>query len=567
LPPDGAPPNLRPWRAGRSPSLASPSLAAAVAPFFLLGARADELSASDKRLLLYSNRFSFNRHGLPLLTVEIMGGQRVVSLRGDRPLTVYPDGDGGPRVQAGAHFTVTARDVRPGRVRWWTVVARRAGDADVALWRSRGYDVKTFETGIVFGVEGDVIDSRAVLVGVAPADSEAAAERTRREVAARWGVETHIHPELVARPEGVLVARDAGAGQGAVTIENRGVLWFAPAADDGLITVEDVVHGGGGARVGAERRETRAYRGRIYVTLGLDGGLSVVNAVAEDQLLMGIVPAEIFADAPADALKAQAVAARDELLSKVGTRHFLDPFLLCATQHCQVYGGAGLEDARTTRAVAATRGEVLLREGGGLVEAYYSASCGGFGEHNENVWNTPPDPALRGHLDALGADARRLAPFSDGITDENIAAFLAAGDAAFCGRTRYARGRHRWSVRLAAADVDRRIAAAHPGVGAVRELRPARRGVSGRVTELLVVGARGQARVAGELTIRRLFGGLKSSLFVVRRDGDGWVFDGAGFGHGVGMCQTGAIGMAEAGHGYREILEHYYRGARVRKLY
>ena len=79
--------------------------------------------------------------------------------------------------------------------------------------------------------------------------------------------------------------------------------------------------------------------------------------------------------------------------------------------------------------------------------------------------------------------------------------------------------------------------------------------------------SQGTAQIGGELTIRRLFGGLKSSLFVVRRDGDAWSFDGAGFGHGVGMCQTGAIGMAEAGYKYPQILEHYYRGSKIRKLY
>jgi len=292
-----------------------------------------------------------------------------------------------------------------------------------------------------------------------------------------------------------------------------------------------------------------------------------VNALPEDQLLAGIVPSEIFPDAPAEALKAQAVAARDELLAKIGTRHFLDPFLLCSTQHCQVYGGIKPEDPRTSRAVEATRGQVLLREGGGLVEAYYSASCGGFGENNENVWGTPPDPSLRGRLDALGADAQALRAFSAGITDENIDAFLAAGDRTFCGRGKYAKGRSRWQVRLAGAELDRLVAAEYPDIGHVRELRPLRRGVSGRIVELAIVGARGQVVASGELHIRRLLGGLKSSLFRVRADGDGVVLDGAGFGHGVGLCQTGAIGMAESGSTYAQILEHYFPGSHLRKLY
>src|SRR5262249_21071216 len=336
--------------------------------------------------------------------------------------------------------------------------------------------------------------------------------------------------------------------------------------EGGTITVADLSHGGGGARAGSAR-DDRAFRGRLYVTFATDGSLSVVNALPEDQLLAGIVPSEIFPDAPAEALKAQAVAARDELLAKIGTRHLLDPFLLCATQHCQVYGGVTPEDARTSRAVEATRGQVLLREGGGLVEAYYSASCGGFGESNENVWGTPPDPSLRGRLDALGADAAALRALAGGITDASIGASLAAGERPFCGRGKHAEGRSRWTVRLAAADLDRMIAAEYPQVGHVRELHAARRGVSGRIVELLVVGERGRATVSGELHIRRLLGGLKSSLFIARAETDGFVLHGAGFGHGVGLCQTGAIGMAQSGFTYAQILEHYFPGSHLRKLY
>lgn len=543
----------------RTAVLTTLALALAGAALF---AGADEMSGDDKLRLLYSHRFSFTRSGVPLVTVELMHGEKQVSLRADRPLRVLPDGDGGAEVVAGPSWTVTAEKTAPAKVRYWTVVSRQAGDGDEATWKSRGYPTHIFETGIVFGVEGDVIDSRARLLGVAPEATEAAAQKAAQAIAAKWRVETSVQPELVARPSGTLVAREAG---GAV-VRNEGVVWFAPEAEGGTITVADLSHGGGGARAGAAR-DDRAFRGRLYVTLATDGSLSVVNALPEDQLLAGIVPSEIFPDAPAEALKAQAVAARDELLAKIGTRHLLDPFLLCATQHCQVYGGVTPEDPRTSRAVDATRGQVLLREGGGLVEAYYSASCGGFGESNENVWGTPPDPSLRGRLDALGADATALKAFAGGITDENIGAFLAAGERTFCGRGKHAQGRSRWTVRLAAADVDRMIAAEYPEVGHVRELHAARRGISGRIVELLVVGERGRATVSGELHIRRLLGGLKSSLFIARAETDGWVLDGAGFGHGVGLCQTGAIGMAQSGFTYAQILEHYFPGSHLRKLY
>src|SRR6185369_14267138 len=149
------------------------------------------------------------------------------------------------------------------------------------------------------------------------------------------------------------------------------ILWFS--VPQGLIEVEDVDKEGGG-------KEVRRYFGRVYVTVDKTGKLAVVNAVAEDKLLAGLVPAEMMASAPPEALKAQAIAARNELLAKVGTRHLTDPYRLCSTQHCQVYAGAGHEDPRATAAVEATRGVLLEREGGGLVDTVYSASCGGHTE-------------------------------------------------------------------------------------------------------------------------------------------------------------------------------------------
>jgi SpoIID/LytB domain protein len=202
------------------------------------------------------------------------------------------------------------------------------------------------------------------------------------------------------------------------------------------------------------------------------------------------------------------------------------------------------------------------------VQAYYSASCGGHSEHNEHIWGTPADPTLRGKLDALGAGAKKLAAFKAGVTDDTIADFLATpADAAFCGKTKYAKGRYRWTVRKSADELDRLVAADYPQVGEVKALTPRERGVSGRVRSLEIEGSKGKVTVDGDLKIRRLFGGLKSTLFQVSRAKGEWVFEGAGFGHGVGMCQTGAIGMAEAGYKYSKILEHYYPGSKIVRLY
>jgi stage II sporulation protein D len=111
------------------------------------------------------------------------------------------------------------------------------------------------------------------------------------------------------------------------------------------------------------------------------------------------------------------------------------------------------------------------------------------------------------------------------------------------------------------------------GVGHVHALSVTERGVSGRARSLTVAGERGAVEVRGELAIRRQLGMLNSSLFVVQPepgpDGAiaGWLFVGGGWGHGVGMCQTGAMGRAQAGQDHREILRHYFSGAEVLPLY
>jgi SpoIID/LytB domain protein len=291
--------------------------------------------------------------------------------------------------------------------------------------------------------------------------------------------------------------------------------------------------------------------------------LLAANAVTEDKLLAGIVPAEMYPDAPIAALEAQAIAARTELLQKIGRRNLTDPFLLCSTQQCQVYAGAGKEDPRATRAVEATRGLVLLRDGGGLVDVRYSASCGGHTEDNDAIWGGEADPSLRGHRDDAKAAMTR-------ITDANLDAFLdSSPDDSWCGKVKGKAGRKnfRWTERLAAADVSARVAAEYPELGRIKAITAKQRGASGRIMVLTLDGERGSVDVTGDLHIRRLLGGLKSTLFAIQHDGDAFVLRGAGFGHGVGMCQMGAIGMAEAGRSHVEILKQYFRGTHLHRLY
>jgi SpoIID/LytB domain protein len=526
------------------------------------GARGDELSGADKLRVVYSNQFSWTRDGLPIVTVRVMEHRPQVTLSADG-MRVLPDGEGGPEVRGGTTWTVRVVDGKPGKIKYHVVAASFApGDSDklqaeLAKWRAKKLTPHTFEVGALFAVKGQVLDSRRILVAVQAFDDEATAKKVAHDL------DGTVHPELVERPRGTVEATD---DRGTV-IRNDAIVWFEPGPA-GLVELRDVDNERGA-------KETRKYFGKLYVTLDNSGQLAVVNAVPEDKLLAGLVPAEMSASSPPEALKAQAVAARNELLAKLGTRHLTDPYRLCATQHCQVYAGAGREDARATAAVAATRGELLVRDdrdgsAGGLVDAVYSASCGGHGESNENVWGGTSDPALRGHLDGDAALQARLPTFAK-IGEAELRAWLALGpspEGPWCARPKEAQVNFRWQKTIDLAALEARAA-----VGRLRDLVVLERGVSGRAMRLRVVGDGGDKEIRGELEIRRALGNLKSAMFVLElgRDGGGHVTSlsatGGGHGHGVGMCQVGAVGMAAAGRSYVEILRQYYAGSHLRKLY
>lgn len=531
----------------------------ALLPFAVPASAADEFSGADKLRAIYSAEFRFTKDGLPVVPVAISDGLNQVTLSG-AGIRLLPEGDGGPEIRGEEAWHIRASATTPAKLRFWAVVWRGGpsqgalADEQIATWKAHGEKARRFEQGTVFGVGGEVLDRREIVVGVGPfnrpEDAEHAFDGLRRKAELPT---SGVFTELVDRPHGQL---EALGGKTGMNVRNEGVLWFAPAGDAPL-QVEGV-----SAKDGT--KITGSYFGRMYVTIDRQGSMAVVNAVPEDRLLAGLVPAEIFPSAPDEALKAQAVAARGELLSKIGTRHIGDPFRLCAQTHCQVYSGAGRETPRTTAAVLATRGEVLFtKDSKDLADTVYSANCGGHTENSENVWpDMPAHASLRGHRDS----AAKNDAFSKGITEDNVARFIAEPPPSYCGQARMGvADRFRWTVTRSHAELDKLLGKF--SLGQVRAIDVLERGVSGRARAVRVTGAARSEIIRGELRIRQTFGGLRSSLFIVQVDAAGATFRGAGFGHGVGLCQTGAVGMAEAGKTYKEILQHYYPTTVLRKLW
>ncbi|MCB9729474.1 MAG: SpoIID/LytB domain-containing protein [Deltaproteobacteria bacterium] len=523
----------------------------------------------DDADLLYSTQLRFAADGQPVVTVGLMEGQESVTLRAAAGLTVALSGPGDATVTLppGHALTLSAHDATPGQTRYRVALESLPPSefAEMAKarhrWTDRGLSVDTMELGGVVGYPARMLDNRrSFLVESAPHATPEAAEARAAELASAWNLATvpGVFAEPVKRATGTVLAVDRATG---LTVSQHNLLAVA-AADGGPVEVARVEYARGYAQHGFQ---DRSFHGTIIVAIDPSGRLAVVNRVPAEEMLRGLVPAETFPSAPAAALEAQAITARGELLAKLGVRHLADPYLVCSEQHCQVYAGRSREEARTDAAVARTHGRMLFDGDGQLVDSVYSASCGGHTEDCDAVWGGAARASLRGVPDAPDrADigwARNEAP-----TEAQLRRFLEHPPDSWCALTTKGRGSFRWERALPDDELDRMVNARHP-IGHVTAIEVQGRGVSGRVTAVRFVGTDGEVVVERELPVRRLLGNLKSGMFVVDREDGRWRFTGGGYGHGVGMCQYGAIGMAERGSSAAAILKHYYSGAKVERVY
>ena len=325
----------------------------------------------------------------------------------------------------------------------------------------------------------------------------------------------------------------------------------------------------------------RSYRGTALVTVNGGGTLAGVNVLPMEQYLYGVVPAEL---SPViwpqkEAIKAQAVAARTYALSGLGKRG-ADGYDLLATTADQVYGGLAFEREMSNEAVDETAGMVATYEGK-LISALYSSTSGGHTADNEESFNSSAVPYLRGVPDAERGNALEHVPTLEVFRAHGNARSL-RGVHAGQFETDWA-SRHRWTFEWTAAQMAQ-VASAHAGqdVGAVHAVNVLERGPSGRALRLEFVTDAGNFYATRDAIRAALkyfptpntMSNLPSTLFFIEpmldartNEVEGFRVFGGGFGHGVGLSQTGAVGMAEKGHSFEEILKHYYRGIELTQWY
>lgn len=342
-----------------------------------------------------------------------------------------------------------------------------------------------------------------------------------------------------------------------------------------------------------EREVDRDYPGVIEIRIDHRGLLMALIEVPLELYLKGVVPSEMSAAYPFEALKAQAVAARSEVLAKMGVKHPNDPFDLCAHVHCQAYTGITHYDPRAAKAVDSTRGFVLTLNGL-VAEAVYSACCGGHTEDKVNVWNPPEASHLKGgwDFDSKGTKSSDAAEFTrlDLSTESGAERWINSSPPAWCNVAYQAAQQEsplplvlqkasdvfRWEItytRRELEDIIKRKSG--EDIGTLVNIVPLQRGVSGRLMEIEIQGTQRNLRIQRELNIRNVLSPqyLRSACFTIEvgtaPDGEPLHFRlrGAGYGHGVGMCQVGAAMMAQKGRKFKEILSHYYPGTTVERIY
>ncbi len=398
------------------------------------------------------------------------------------------------------------------------------------------------------------------------------------------------------------------SGEGSVTLSDGQILYnglrydsllFSSVDEESSFDLVDVVIG---IHFHWERRETQRFKGALKFII-LEGELQAINIVPTEDYLTSVISSEMSATSSLELLKAHAVISRSWLLNKLEDRseekhsdamiitdekiiRWYDHqdhthFDVCADDHCQRYQGITKASTQAVReAIKATFGEVLTYDGK-ICDARFYKACGGATELFENCWEEVHHPYL-----LPVADAANLT-LPDLTQEAEARKWILSTPTAYCNTTdrlvlsqvlnnydQETPDFYRWRVAYSQKELSELIGE-KMGIdfGEIVDLIPLKRGASARIIELKVVGTKRTVVIGKELEIRKALSKshLYSSAFVVdKEENDGsvqFVLRGAGWGHGVGLCQIGAAVMASQGIGYQTILSHYYPHSELTKRY
>ena len=411
-------------------------------------------------------------------------------------------------------------------------------------------------------------------------------------------------------------------GEQEVEFSEGGVLWngnqyssltFHPQSADASFSLNDVTIG---VNFHWERKETQTFLGTLRFVVESDK-ICAINELPVEKYLESVISSEMSATSSLELLKAHAVISRSWLLAQMKKRRDVAEsgnnffsftkkedmlirwydredhtiFDVCADDHCQRYQGITKETSpHVAEAIRLTRGQVLL-DGGEICDARFSKCCGGVTEEFQYCWENTPKNYLTAVRDiALGISGTEKAPLPNLTNEDEAEKWIRFNPPAFCNTQdkkilsevlndydQETVDFYRWKVTLTQEKLQQLFAdKLKMDFGAILDMKAVERGTSGRISKLQIIGTEKTFTIGKELEIRRALSDshLLSSAFVVDKydaDENGvpqrFELIGAGWGHGVGLCQIGAAVMGEEGYLYDAILLHYYQGAEIKKLY
>jgi stage II sporulation protein D len=437
-----------------------------------------------------------------------------------------------------------------------------------AVLGKKGLSAEVREVGVNFELNDQKIDNREFWIAIANFRSrEEALEFKNRQ----------------ANPgEYVVIEKIITPTQGSIEFDGKNIgstVRIVPEIikDSTCITVSNVIIG---IEFHWQKFEDLDYRGIIEVSFNNQGKLNVINEINIESYLTSVNSSEMTSDCPLGLLEAQTVAARSTVLATMGKHHYNANFHLCSDDHCQCYHGKKREQQPSLQAVKNTWGQVIKYEDE-ICDARYSKICGGIMEAYHDVWENINIPYMTSGIDS---DQKIVFPAN---TEDKARQLIDSKLSVYCNTELYplppklaelysTKNLFRWEVSLARHEIEELILEkTGEDIGELRDIIPLERGDSGRLIYIEFVGTKKKLKIGKELQIRRVLSKshLYSSCFYVEkeigRDGKAiqFVLRGAGWGHGVGLCQVGATVMAMKGILYPKILEHYYKGAKLVKLY
>lgn len=346
---------------------------------------------------------------------------------------------------------------------------------------------------------------------------------------------------------------------GVVEFSTRNPVRFVPSVSTSTFVIEDLEYAKGFAWSG---QADHAYRSELELSVH-SGGLTIVNVLPVEDYLYSVLPSEMPSWWPKEALKAQAVLARTEAVTRAKAhQHGRDGYDVCSSQHCQVYSGTEKEDAAARAAVEETRNKILFFQGK-PARGLYSSNCGGHTQSASELDGWGDSSTLRGRLDA-GASVR---------TPESafqLWQWLTTEPMVYCRASLHSPpAQARWVRVLEESEIRARVNRRYP-VGVIRNIIARKRSLSGHVNSLEIIGNKGSVTLTKEHEIRNALipGNLRSTLFTVFTEQGSlgakrFILWGGGWGHAVGLCQAGAAGQAGEGKTAENILQFYFNGVTV----